>query len=445
MPCNTRGIGLVCITASMKPKKRGIMKNKVLLAIADGLGDRPCEVLGWKTPLEYAKKPNLDRLAANGSSGIMDLYKAGVPVGTDLGHMLLFGYTIDDYPGRGPIEAFGEGIEMKPGDVALRSNFATFDEDMQVVDRRAGRIREGTKALAEALNGLKVGDVEIMFKEATEHRAVLVLRGEGLSSEITDTDPKKENLPVKLSQPKNTSAAAQKTADVLNRVLVEAKRILTQHPLNAERVASGLLPANGILTRGAGQMPSLDRIADKMGYKASCVAAETTVLGVARMSGFRAVTDPALTGNIDTDVFKKARLAVDELKRSDLVVLHFKATDLMGHDNNPLGKVEAVEKYDAMVGRVLELIAQEQESITEDGQPCNIILALAADHSTPCERREHSGDPVPIVISGRNIRKDGIDTYDETNASKGGLGRIQAAEFISTLLDYLEVTEKRGN
>lgn len=421
------------------------MKNKVLLAIADGLGDRPCEVLGWKTPLEFAKKPNLNRLAANGSSGIMDLYKAGVPVGTDLGHMLLFGYTIDDYPGRGPIEAFGEGLEMQPGDIAFRSNFATLDDEMNVVDRRAGRIREGTDALAASLNGLKIDDVEVLFKEATEHRAVLVLRGKGLSAEITDTDPKKENLPVKLSLPKDASAAAKKTADILNRVLVEAKRILTGHPLNAERVASGLLPANGILTRGAGQMPLLDKIAEKMGYQASCVAAETTVLGVARLSGYRSVTHPSFTGNIDTDVFKKAHLAVDELKHSDLVVLHFKATDLMGHDNNPLGKVEAVEKYDAMVGKVLELIAEEQESITKDGEPCNIILALAADHSTPCERREHSGDPVPVVISGHNIRKDGIDTYDETNASKGGLGRIKAAEFISTLLDYLEVTEKQGN
>lgn len=121
------------------------MKNKILLCIADGVGDRPCEVLGWKTPLQYANTPHLDQLAKDGQSGIMDLYQAGTPVGTDLGHMCLFGYDLKDYPGRGPIEAFGESVELLTGDVAFRSNFGTVDEEIKVIDRRAGRIREGTK------------------------------------------------------------------------------------------------------------------------------------------------------------------------------------------------------------------------------------------------------------------------------------------------------------
>lgn len=420
------------------------MKNKILLAIADGVGDRPCEELYQLTPLEFAKKPHLNKIAAEGSCGIMDLYKAGVPVGTDLGHMLLFGYEFDDYPGRGPIEAAGEGLDMQAGDIALRANFATVDENMKVVDRRAGRIREGTSNLAQALNGIEIDGVKVLFKEATEHRAVMVLRGEGLSANITDTDPKKEGAEVKLCLSTDGSAEAEKTANIINKIIVEANKRLSAHPLNRERKAQNLLPANAILTRGAGLMPHLEKVTEKYGFRASCVAAETTVIGAAKLAGFNVITDPSFTGNIDTDIVKKAECAAAALDSNDLVVLHLKATDLMGHDNNPKGKVEAIEKYDAMLGKVLELV-EEKNSRDINGEPYHLMIALAADHSTPCERKEHSGDPVPVVISAKNFRKDAVKSYDEISCAQGGLCRIKASEFISTLLDYLEVTKKQGN
>ena len=413
------------------------MNNKILLAIADGVGDRPCEMLGYKTPLQYANTEHLDKLAQTGATGIMDLYHAGIPVGTDLGHLILFGYGLEDYPGRGPIEAFGDGMELIGGDVALRCNFATVDEEMNVIDRRAGRIREGAEILAAALNGMELDGVQVLFKEATEHRAVMVLRGEGLSAQITDTDPKKENISVKAAAAKDGSPEAEHTARILNQVMGKAHEILKNHPLNQERINKGLLPANAILTRGAGMMTRIEKITDKLGFKACCVASERTVLGVARLAGFDIMTDDNFTGNIDTDIDKKAQFAVEALKENDFVVLHFKATDLMGHDNDPQGKVHAIERYDEMLGKVMEAIENEIE------QP--VIIALAADHSTPCERREHSGEPVPIVISGKNIRCDQVTQYDEIACSQGGLGRIKGAEFNCTLLDYLEVTVKQGN
>lgn len=413
------------------------MKNKILLAIADGLGDRPCAVLHGQTPLEAAHKPNLNAIAANGSSGIMDLHFCGVPVGTDLGHMLLFGYNQADYPGRGPIEAFGEGLELQGGDIALRANFATLGTENLVIDRRAGRIREGTALLAAALNGLKLGDVEIIFKEATEHRAVLVLRGPGLSAAITDSDPKVEGKPYKEVRPKDATPEAAKTAAVLNQFLAQAHQLLNKHPLNKKRQEHNLLPANGILTRGAGLMPHLTKITERLGFTAACIAAESTVLGVAKLAGFTTFTDKRLTGNLDTDVELKARLAIDALQNYDFVAVHLKCPDLMGHDNKPLGKVQTVELYDKLLGAIRCLLPE----ITT----ANVILALAADHSTPCERKEHSGDPVPIVISGSNIRKDGIQIYDECHAAKGGLNRLNAKMFNTMLLDYLEVIPKQGN
>ena len=242
------------------------MERKVLLAIADGLGDRPCEVLGNKTPLEYAKTETLDMLAKNGTTGIMDLYKTGVPVGTDLGHLILFGYGIEDYPGRGPIEAFGKGMELIEGDVAFRCNFATVDDEMHIVDRRAGRIREGTKELADALNGMVIDGITVLFKEATEHRAVMVLRGENLSSAISDTDPKKEGLRIKTSTAKDDSKEAAFTADLLNKVIVKAHEILKNHPLNIKRIEEGKFSANCIVTRGAGKMPKIKKITEKLKF-----------------------------------------------------------------------------------------------------------------------------------------------------------------------------------
>lgn len=413
------------------------MNNKILLAIADGVGDRPCEMLDYKTPLQYANTEHLDALAKAGAAGIMDLYHAGIPVGTDLGHLILFGYGLADYPGRGPIEAFGDGMELIGGDVAIRCNFATVDGNMNVIDRRAGRIREGAAELAAALNGMVIDGVRVFFKEATEHRAVMVLRGAGLSAKITDTDPKKEQVPVKKAAAKDQSAEAEYTAQLLNRVLEKAHELLSNHRLNKERIENGLLPANAILTRGAGMMTKVEKITERLGFKACCVASERTVLGVARLAGFDIVTEDCFTGNFDTDIERKAKCAVNALKTHDFVVLHYKATDLMGHDNDPMGKVRAIEQYDAMVGKAVEGIAKEIE------EP--VIIALAADHSTPCERREHSGDPVPVVISGKNIRHDRVEQYDEIACSEGGLGRIKGADFNCTLLDYLEVTVKQGN
>lgn len=414
------------------------MKRKILLAIADGLGDNPCEILGNKTPLEYAETKTLDKLAKNGTTGIMDLYKAGVPVGTDLGHLILFGYGLEDYPGRGPIEAFGKEIELIEGDVAFRCNFATVDDEMNIVDRRAGRIREGAKELAEALNGMEINGIKIIFKEATEHRAVMVFRGSHLSANISDTDPKKENLKIKTSVAKDSTEDSIFTANVLNKFIIKANEILKNHPINLKRIEEGKFPANCIVTRGAGKMSKIEKITKKLNFDACCVAGEETVLGVARLAGFKTLTDSGFTGNIDTDIEKKAKFAVKALKENDFVVLHYKATDLMGHDNNPMGKVEAVEKYDKMLGLVVELL--EKENLSD-----NTIIALAADHSTPCERREHSGDPVPVLISGKNIRRDFVEKYDEISCSQGGLNRVKGSDFISILLDKLELTIKQGN
>ncbi|WP_152395993.1 2,3-bisphosphoglycerate-independent phosphoglycerate mutase [Paenibacillus guangzhouensis] len=412
-----------------------MLNRKVILAIADGLGDRPHPMLDNRTPLEYANTPTLDRLAAEGITGMMDLISPGIPVGTDMGHLILFGYEPHHYPGRGPIEALGIGMDVQPGDVVLRCNFATVDENGIVVDRRAGRIREGTEAIAEAFRGLAIDGVQIEFRPATEHRAVLILRGEGLSDQISDSDPKAPNDGSSYHEvlPLNATEEAVRTARILNAFLAKAHALLSDHPVNVERVEQGQQPANFILTRGAGQMALLEPITERLHLTGSCIAGEGTVLGVAKLAGFTPITDSRMTANVDTDVALKAKLALEQIVENDMVLVHLKAPDLMGHDNKPLEKAKAIEQFDRMVGLIAE------------GLPEDVYLALAADHSTPCEIGEHTGDPVPVLIYGPSIRRDRTVLYNEMDCAYGGLGHVTGYQFVQTLHGLMGRVKKQGN
>ncbi|OPH59761.1 phosphoglycerate mutase [Paenibacillus ferrarius] len=412
-----------------------MLKRKVILAIADGVGDRPHPLLNHETPLEYAQTPNLDYLATRGITGMMNLISPGIPVGTDMGHLILFGYQPHHYPGRGPIEALGIGMTIKPGDVVLRCNFATVDEKGIVIDRRAGRIRRQTNLIAEAVSGMVIDGVEVYVKEATEHRAVLVLRGEGLSEKISDSDPKAPNdgVPYLEVEPLDASEESIRTASIVNRFLIQAHEILMHHPVNQERMEQGKLPANFILTRGAGRMAELEPIAEQFQIRGSCIAGESTVLGVAQLAGFKMITDSRMTGNIDTDIHLKAKLAIEQIAENDIVYVHMKAPDVKGHDNLPFEKAKAIELFDQMVGNILQMLQDDT------------YLALAADHSTPCEIGEHTGDPVPILIYGPSIRRDRVMAYNELDCAYGGLGHMSGTDFVRTLHGLMGIVKKQGN
>jgi len=413
-----------------------MLKRKVIMAIADGLGDRPHPLLGGKTPLEFARTPNLDRLASEGITGMMDPIAPGIPVGTDMGHLILFGYEPKDYPGRGPIEALGIGMEVKPGDIVFRCNFSTVDTNRIVVDRRAGRIREKTDEIAQAINGMELEDgVVAYFKPATEHRAVLILRGAGLSDKISDSDPKAPNdgKPFHHVEPLDSTVEAERTASLLNLFLKKAHALLSTHPVNTERIAEGKLPANFILTRGAGKMVNLEPIARKLKMNVSCIAGESTVLGVAQLAGYKTFTDHSMTGNIDTNIELKAQLAIEQIASNDLVYVHMKAPDVKGHDNEPIEKAKSIEHFDHMIGLIRRQL------------PENVYVALAADHSTPCEVGEHTGEPVPVVIAGPSIRRDRVLQYNEMDCAEGGLGHLTGGDFVRTLHGLLGYVKKQGN
>lgn len=413
-------------------------RRQGLLLIADGLGDRPIPELGGQTPLERAVTPNMDFFAGRGLCGNVHPYKPGVPVGTDVGHLVIFGYDPDEvYPGRGPLEAFSAGIMMGPDDIAFRGNFATLDERSHVLDRRAGRIASGTEELAAVLDGMRLdGGAVVLAKPLTEHRVAIVLRQAGLSTAVTPTDPNVAGPQVSLPacMPADDSAEAARTARLVNEFTELCRRRLDSHPVNRERRAAGKPSANVVLLRGVGRTNGVEPIGRQFKLTCACVAGDLTVLGIARLVGLETFHDRRFTGGIRSDLRAKARKAIDCVRQGfDWTVVHVKGPDLCGHDNNPSEKIRVIEDIDGMFA----LFRQELDLD-------HTIVALTGDHSTPCEKGDHSGDPVPTFVSGATVRRDGIAITGESSFRTGSLSGLTARDVFRIQLDQLNVMPKRG-
>jgi 2,3-bisphosphoglycerate-independent phosphoglycerate mutase len=408
---------------------------KGIIMIIDGMADRPLKELDNKTPLEAAKTPNMDKMAKMGINGIMDPIKPGIRAGSDTSHISILGYDpYQVYTGRGPFEAAGVGIEVMPGDIAFRCNFSTANEEGLITDRRAGRIREKTELLASSLNSIKLEgfeDVEIIFKESTGHRSVLVLRGSGLSDQVSDADPKKEGKPPKTIIGLDGSPEADKTAQVLNKVVTESYNILKDHPLNLERIDAGEPPANIVLPRGAGAVPDVQPFNEKYGLKSACIAETGLIMGIGKLAGMDIIEVEGATGGVDTDLDSISQSIIENASKDyDFLLINIDGADEAGHDGNLQEKVDFLEKVDAVIGEVMNIP--------------DTYFILTADHSTPISVMDHTGDPVPLVIKGPEIRVDDVEKFDERSATKGGLCRIRGSDIMNILMDLMNKSEKFG-
>jgi 2,3-bisphosphoglycerate-independent phosphoglycerate mutase len=405
-------------------------EKKILLVVCDGLSDRPVRQFGGKTPLQAARKPAMDAVARNGVSGIMDVIAPGVIPGSDTAHLALFGYDpFKVYTGRGPIEAAGAGIPVDRGDVAFRCNFATVDGSMKVVDRRAGRIRNGTDELAKSLSGMKIEDVTVLFREGSEHRGALVFKGPGLDHRVSDVDPHHET---RILESKPQAPSAEKTARVLNEFVRRSYEILSEHPVNKHRSKEGLYPANILLPRGAGSIKGIESMSERYGMKCAAVAGVTLVKGICRLVGMEVPDVKGATGGLDTDYRAKADAALKLMDSNDFVFVNVKACDIAGHDGDFKTKVSVIENIDVMLGVILK-------DIREDS-----VVVLTADHSTPVIVRDHSADPVPVAISGAGTRVDGVKEFDEISVCGGALGRIKGMDLLPIALGMADRAKKFG-
>ena len=401
------------------------------------MADRPIKELNWKTPLEAARKPSLNQIAKMGICGIMDPIAPGIPPGSDTATLALLGYDVlKVYSGRGALEAIGSGINVLPSDIAFRCNFATVNEDLVVLDRRAGRIaNEDAAKLAESLQKIKLEkpSVKFLFKNTIQHRAALVVRGQKLSTAVSDSDPEKVGVRVLEIKPLDESPEARLTAKILNELMHKFSKVLKDHPLNKKRARRGLPQANIILCRGAGTIPNIKPLSELYGINAVCIAATSLIRGVCKVAGMKLIDVKGATGTPQTNFAAKAKSTVQALKSCDFVLLHVKATDVASHDGNIKQKVELIEKIDHMIGYVLDNI-----------DPVSTYLAVTADHTTSSITQNHEGDPVPVAITGPYVRRDDVEEFGERACAKGGLNRIRGMDLMPILMNLIGKTKKFG-
>jgi len=399
------------------------------------MADRPIEELDGKTPLEFANTPWLDKLSEIGINAIMHtLGTPGIVPGSDTAHLALFGYDPHIYySGRGAFEALGVGLEVKEGDVALRGNFATVDENLNVLDRRAGRhVPEGDQ-LAAVVNGLKLPeapDVEVIVKHATQHRCAVILRGPELSYKVTDTDPHEINAKVKIAKPLDDSEEAQRTANIINALSSKSHELLKDHPLNTQRQERGNLPGNIIILRGAGQVPNVKSLTQLYGIKSAVISTNALYRGVALSIGMEYLPVSETKGNY----IVLAKKALELFDNYDLFFIHVKDTDNASHDGNVAEKVKVIERIDEMISYLFPKVENKEA-----------YICVTADHTTSVKAKDHVGDDVPVVIAGPEVRSDSVQSFSERACALGGLNRIRGIDIIPILMSYLKKTPMFGS
>jgi 2,3-bisphosphoglycerate-independent phosphoglycerate mutase len=409
---------------------------KGILVIADGLGGRPTDYKG-KTCLQAARTPNLDKLAGRGSTGLLDPVRPGVRPGSDVAHLSLFGYDpYIEYPGRGVFEAAGVGLEVRPGDICFRTNFATVDQEFVVQDRRAGRISSGQKDLELALSELKSKlhpEIEVLFKTSTEHRGALILRGPDLSPNVTEADPHDEGVKVLEVETFVDTLEENRTAEILNEIIQQSFEILKDHSVNKLRSENGDYPANLILPRGASIMPHLESFNSRYGISGSVIAGGALYIGIGKILGLEYVPVEGATGRLDSNVKNKLDAAANELSHKDFVFVHMKGPDSAGHDKNAEAKIEFIEKIDEAMGHLTKSLNWNETH-----------LAFTGDHCTPTDYGDHTGEPVPLFVVGPNVVQDKVDIFCEFSAQEGGLARF-SGNVVPMLASYCNWLRKFGS
>ncbi|MCX7413627.1 MAG: 2,3-bisphosphoglycerate-independent phosphoglycerate mutase [Planctomycetia bacterium] len=372
-------------------------QTKIVMLVADGLGGLPLQK-GGKTELETAATPNLDRLAACGTSGSSVPVLPGITPGSGPGHLGLFGYDPLEFKiGRGALEATGIGFELGPDDVAARGNFCTLDTAGLIADRRAGRIpSEESFKVVERLQGVKIEGVETFVKPVKEHRFVVVFRGPGLNGGVADTDP--QAVGVAPLDPQPIVPAARRTADVAKEFVRQARALLKDEP-----------KANGLVLRGFAGKPQLPGYEELYGLRAAAIAVYPMYKGLARLAGMTLI---GKAQSLDEQIDELGKCWQDY----DFFFLHFKYTDSTGEDGDFAEKVRRIEELDRAIPRI--------EKLGPD------VLIVTGDHSTPSRLKSHSWHPVPTLLSAESCRPDGLTKFAERQCLQGGLGMFPAKHLM---------------
>lgn len=387
--------------------------TKIVMLVMDGLGGLPRPDTGL-TELETARTPHLDRLAFEGSVGFHTPVGRGITPGSGPGHLSLFGYDPVRWQiGRGVLEALGIDFDLQPSDVAARGNFCTVAANGVITDRRAGRIAtDKMEKIVQRLqeNIREIDGIQVFVRPVKEHRFVLVLRGAGLSPELTDTDPQREGVQVPPVEP--ISPAAREAARVANEFVARARALMKDEP-----------QANMLMLRGFASHPHPPGVEEVYKLKAAAIAVYPMYRGLARLVGM----DVVQTGTTIVDEFGTLAQLYQQY---DFFFIHYKRTDSTGEDGNFDAKVAAIEELDQALPHLMDLKPD--------------VLVVTGDHSTPAMLRAHSWHPVPALIHSRWCRADRVQKFGESFCRAGSLGILGPTELMHLTLANAERLTKFG-
>jgi len=387
-------------------------RSRIVLLVLDGGGGLPHPDTG-KTEMETAATPNLDRVVCESATGVTDPILPGITPGSGPAHLSLFGYDpVDNNIGRGMLGAAGIGFPLARGDVAARINFASFDAQGCVTDRRAGRIEsEIGERLCAKLDEITVDGAELFVRPVKQHRAAVIFRGAGLGDAVNDSDP--QQVGVKPLALEAGDAASGKTVQLANDFLTQAFRVLADDH-----------PANGILLRGFASYPELPGFQDVYKLSPACIATYPMYRGVARFAGMEVLEVPG-------DSFADEITVLEErFEEFDFFFVHFKATDAAGEDGDFERKARLFEEVDAEIPRLLALEPD--------------VLVVTSDHSTPARLKAHSWHPAPFVLRSPNGIPDRVEAFSERQLAAGSLGRFPARDAMLLMMAHALKLEKFG-
>jgi len=413
--------------------------------LLDGVGDLPHPDLAGKTPLEAATTKNMDVLAKNGVMGQVISVGKGIAPESDIAVFNMLGYKFQhsDYAGRGVVEAIGIGIDFKDGDLALRGNFATLDNEGKIIDRRAGRkieredVEEISKEIEKEIK-FSNHNASVVVAPTVGHRVTIRLRdSKPLSSEISNTDPAygrvdgmgiakavSDFMKIEKCIPLEQTEDAISAANLVNEFTEQSLEIMKKSDDNKRRSQKNKKLLNSILLRDAGnKYPNVKSINDLHSMNFSCIVDMPVEVGISNILKMRTYNAGGLT-----DYEEKASVAAQAMETENAIYVHLKGPDEFGHDGDAIGKMKNIEEIDKrFFGTLLDHIDVSK-----------VAVMISADHSTPSIHKGHSADPVPVLISGDMIANDDTQRFTEAEAKKGAIGLIEGAQVVKTGIELFK-------
>ncbi len=413
---------------------------KHIIILGDGMADWPIKALNNKTLLQAANTPYMDKLAQMGRSGRLMTVAEGFHPGSEVANMSVLGYNLPKvYEGRGPLEAASIGVELQPGEMALRCNTICLEGE-NIKNHSAGHITtEEADVLVKHLQE-QLGDDRVHFYTGVQYRHLLVIKGGDKRIDCTPPHdvPLKPFRPlmvqpmleaVNIMDPEGQAdLTPQETADLLNDLIMRSQEILKNHPINQQRIAEGKDPANSIWPWSPGYRPQMERLSDKFPQlkRGAVISAVDLINGIGYYAGLRRLTVEGATGLYDTNYENKVAAALEALKTDDFVYLHIEASDEAGHEGNIPLKLITIENLDSRaVGPIYEAVKDWDEPVA---------IAVLPDHPTPCELRTHTSEPIPFLIWYPGIEPDEVQTFDEVAACNGSYGLLKGDEFMNEFM-----------